>query len=397
MRKNSNNNNKKVLVAMSGGVDSSVAAALLKDQGFDIIGATMQVWPSKKDFGGCCSLEAVNDAKRVADRLKIPHYTLNFRKEFQDKVINNFVEEYKNGRTPNPCVRCNQFIKFDFLMRKAKEFGCDYLATGHYARIQPPTPFSASPLLRGKGIGDGGNYRLLKGLDKRKDQAYVLYMMDQESLAHTLYPLGDFTKEEVRKIAKDLDLPVHDKEESQEICFVEDKDYGRFLKEINPEAVKPGPILDRLGNILGMHGGIAFYTLGQRKGIGAHQGLPKYVVEIDQKNNAIVIGDDEDTFGSELIADQVCFVSEKSPEKPLDIKAKIRYNSPETDAVLYPLGKEKDKDKPLDVARGKEQDKGEKAEEKVKVIFKEAQRSITPGQSVVFYKGEEVIGGGIIQ
>ncbi|MFH1684197.1 MAG: tRNA 2-thiouridine(34) synthase MnmA [Candidatus Margulisiibacteriota bacterium] len=351
---------KKIVVAMSGGVDSSVAAALLKEQGHDLIGITMQVWPAKKSFGGCCSLEAVNDAKSVADRLNIPHYTLNFRDVFQEKVIDNFVEEYKNGRTPNPCIRCNQFIKFDHLVRKAKEFGAEYVATGHYARIvnsELRTP----------------NSKLLKGLDKKKDQAYVLYMMSQESLAHTLYPLGDLTKDQVRKIAKDMDLPVAEKAESQEICFVEDDDYGRFLKEVYPEAVKPGPILDKNGNIVGMHGGIAFYTLGQRKGVGAHKGLPKYVVEIDREKNLIVIGDQEDTLGKELIADQVNYVSGEAPSKALEVTAKIRYNSPEEDAILYPMG-----------------------EGKAKVEFKKHQRSITPGQSVVFYKGEEVLGGGII-
>ncbi len=343
----------KVVVAMSGGVDSSVAAAFLKEQGHEVIGITMQVWPSKKSFGGCCSLEAVNDAKRVADQLGIPHYTLNFRDVFKDKVIDNFIEEYKNGRTPNPCIRCNQFIKFDHLWRKARELGARFVATGHYARIV--------------------NFKLLKGKDPKKDQAYVLYMMNQESLAHSLFPLGDLTKDEVRKMAKDLGLPVAEKEESQEICFVEDDDYGRFLKEVYPEAVKPGPILDRDGNILGMHGGIAFYTLGQRKGIGAHKGLPKYVIQIDREKNAIVIGGQEDTLGNEVAAGQVNYVSGEAPSAPLDVTAKIRYNSPEAKAVLYPLG-----------------------EGKAKVEFKQPQRAITPGQSVVFYKGDEVIGGGII-
>ena len=369
----------KVVVAMSGGVDSSVAAAILKEQGFDVIGVTMQVWPSRKAFGGCCSLEAVSDAKKVADGLGIPHYVLNFRDVFKDRVIDNFVEEYKSGRTPNPCIRCNQFIKFDHLWRKAQELDAEYVATGHYARIQPLTPISPSPLTRGKGTGDGGRYRLLKGSDPKKDQAYVLYMMRQEDLAHTLYPLGDLTKEKVRKMAKDLDLPVHDKEESQEICFIEDDDYGRFLKEVYPEAVKPGPILDKDGNIVGMHGGIAFYTLGQRKGIGHHKGLPKYVVEIDREKNQIVIGDDEDTLGTELTVERFHYVSVTAPREPLEGSAKIRYNSPEAKARLIPMGKDKDQD-----------------EEKVKVVFDEPQRSITPGQSVVFYKGDEVIGGGVI-
>jgi tRNA-specific 2-thiouridylase len=343
----------KVVVAMSGGVDSSVAAALLKEQGYDVIGITMQVWPSKKSFGGCCSLEAVSDAKKVADKLSIPHYVLNFRDVFQKDVIDNFVEEYKQGRTPNPCIRCNQFIKFDHLHRKARELGAEFVATGHYARIE--------------------NGKLLKGKDKKKDQAYVLYMMNQKSLGETLFPLGDLTKQEVRKLAKRYDLPVAEKEESQEICFVEDDDYSRFIKENCPDAVKPGRILDKMGNIVGQHDGIAFYTLGQRKGIGSHKGNPKYVVGIDRVRNVIIIGDQDDTLGKELKADQVMYVSGTTPDKPLKIKAKIRYNSREEAAVLEPT-----------------------SDSKAKVVFEKSQRSITPGQSVVFYKGDEVIGGGII-
>lgn len=373
----STNTGTKVVVAMSGGVDSSVAAALLKEQGYDVVGITMQIWPSKKSFGGCCSLEAVNDARKVADKLGIPHYLLNFRDVFKRDVVDNFIEEYKQGRTPNPCIRCNQFIKFDYLYQKAKELGAEFVATGHYARVQPPTPFSPSPLLRGKGIGDRGGYRLLKGIDKRKDQAYVLYMMNQESLAHTLYPLGEMTKEEVRKLAKKYDLPVAEKEESQEICFVEDDDYGRFIKENCPEAVKPGPIMDKAGNIIGQHDGIAFYTLGQRKGIGSHKSLPKYVVALDRKKNAIIIGDQEDLLEKELIADNVSYISGKVPKEPLKIKAKIRYNSPEEEAVLE--------------AKAPRLRSGQ-----AQVIFKKPQRAITPGQSVVFYQGDEVLGGGII-
>ncbi len=366
----------KVVAAMSGGVDSSVAAALLKDQGYEVIGITMQIWPASaqaasagKPFSGCCGTEAAIDAKKVADRLGIPHYTLNFRDVFKDKVIADFIGEYKNGRTPNPCIRCNQFIKFDHLARKAKELGAEFVATGHYARIESR---------KSKVENRNNEFKLLKGIDKRKDQAYVLYMMDQNSLAHTLYPLGQLTKDKVRKIAKDLELPVHDKEESQEICFVEDDDYGRFLKQTYPEAVRPGPIVDQAGKVVGQHEGIAFYTLGQRKGLGHHKGRPKYVIRLDRENNTVVIGDRKDTLGKELIAEQVSYVSGVAPAGPLAVKAKIRYNSPEAEAILRDMGD------------------GEGRGRKAKVEFAEAQNAITPGQSVVFYKGDEVIGGGII-
>lgn len=343
-------NKNKVLVAMSGGVDSSVAAALLKKQGYEVVGLNFTLFSSKKE----------NLTREVANILDIPLEIMDVKEEFNKLIVNNFIREYRNGRTPNPCVRCNPFIKLHYLMKKASEDGADHIATGHYARIHKSEINS--------------KFQLLKASDPKKDQAYVLYGLSQNALARTIFPLGDLTKENVRKIARDLDLPVHDKEESQEICFVEDDDYGRFLKEVYPEAVKPGPILDREGNILGRHGGIAFYTLGQRKGIGYHKGLPKYVIEIDQEKNAVVIGNEEDTLGTELIADQMSYVSGKPLEKPLEGTAKIRYNSPEAEAVLYPL-----------------------ENDNARVVFKKPQRAITPGQSVVFYKGDEVIGGGIIK
>jgi len=365
-------NKEKVVVAMSGGVDSSVAAALLKEQGHDLIGVTMSLsCSSKSSDRGCCSFSAAADAKKVADQLGFPHYTLNFKDAFRQHVIDNFIEEYRNGRTPNPCIRCNQYVKFDLLLQKARELGAEFVATGHYARIknfQPPTSnFKTNPKSQIQ------NYKLLKGIDKKKDQAYVLYRLNQESLAHIMFPLGERTKDEVRKIARELRLPVAEKEESQEICFIEDDDYGRFLREMIPEAAKQGPILDKQGNTVGTHGGIAFYTIGQRKGIGAYQGNPKYVIEIDRGNNSVIIGDQDDAFASELVAEQVSFISGKSPAQALDVSAKIRYNSPEAEAVLYP-----------------------ERENQVKVLFKKPQRAITPGQSVVFYQGEEVIGGGII-
>jgi len=359
-------NTKKVIVAMSGGVDSSVAAALLKQQGYEVIGVTMNLACSTKSSDkGCCSMSAAQDAKKVADQLGIPHYTLNFKDEFQKLVIDNFIEEYKNGRTPNPCIRCNQFIKFDLLMRKAEELGAEFIATGHYARIKP--------LDEGKGEKGVRGYKLLKGKDAKKDQSYVLYRLTQEQLAHTLFPLGEMTKEEVRKKARELKLPVAEKSESQEICFVEDDDYGRFLKEKIPEAIKPGPILDKNGKEVGRHEGILFYTIGQRKGIGAHK-EKKYVIALEIKKNAVIIGEEADLLKEELVAGDLSFISGISPQKNLEISAKIRYNSPGAPAEVVTL-----------------------SSDKVKVIFKTPQRAVTPGQSVVFYQGEEVLGGGIIQ
>jgi len=362
-------NNKKVLVAMSGGVDSSVAAALLKQQGYDLIGITMVLsCATKSSDRGCCSVDASSDAKKVADLLGIPHYILNFKHEFEKLVINNFVEEYKNGRTPNPCVRCNQFIKFDLLLKKAKELGADFIATGHYARIMTNDKLQIT-----NECIPAGYYKLLKGKDPKKDQSYVLYTMTQESLARTLFPLGELTKEKVRKIAGELKLPVAKKKESQEICFVEDDDYGRFLKDKISETAKPGPIIDKTGREIGRHEGIIHYTIGQRKGIGAHA-AKKYVTGIDLEKNAIIIGEDSDLLEKELVATKLNFISGIFPKKHIDLSAKVRYNGPDAPAELIPLN-------------GK----------RIKVRFQKPQRAVTPGQSVVFYKGEEVIGGGIIE
>jgi len=356
----------RVVVAMSGGVDSSVTAALLKQDGYQVIGATMQIWPSNDlaeeahKFGGCCGFDAVSEAKSVAHSIGIPHYVMNFRNEFAQKVITNFCREYSLGRTPNPCIRCNEHIKFDSLLNRAKELDADFIATGHYARIEHDE------------VND--RYILKKGVDRGKDQSYVLYMLSQNQLKHALMPLGVFTKEKVRQIARELGLSVADKAESQEICFIPDGNYPRFLKEYMPEVVKPGPILDREGNTLGEHRGILLYTIGQRKGLGISAEEPMYVVAIDRGRNAIIVGSKEDIYSDELIAAGINWIAKQSPKQPLELKAKIRYRHREADAVITSI-----------------------SSREAHVKFKQAQMAITPGQAIVFYDKDTVVGGGTIE
>ncbi len=346
----------KVAVAMSGGVDSSVAAVLLKEKGCEIIGVTMQV-RSRSEAGPS---DLIDGARRVADTIGIPHYAVDLKAIFHDKVIAPFCEEYSRGRTPNPCVWCNRYIKFDALFQQARSLGASHFATGHHARV---TRDSRS-----------GRTLLQKGRDSAKDQSYFLYALTQEQLNNTLFPIGHFTKEEVRAIATEKKLPVSSRSESQDICFIPDNDYARFLKDFIPQAFQPGPILDERGNLLGSHRGIMNYTIGQRKRLGVAASEPVYVIAIKPEDNAVIVGRRESALSDELLATDVNWLAIDPPTEAISATAKIRYRHAEANVTFTPL-----------------------EERCVYVKFKEPQLAITPGQAVVFYNGDIVLGGGTIK
>lgn len=354
---------KKVVIGMSGGVDSSVAAWLLKEQGYEVIGVTMQVWQDAAQYSDAAhdgeDIQAVIDAKRVAEQLGIPHYTLNFKKEFQESVVANFVSEYLCGRTPNPCNLCNRYVKWEALLNRARELGADRIATGHYARIVRL---------------ENGRYSLKKSVTAAKDQTYALCNLTQDQLAHTLMPLGEYTKEEVRAMAEKIGIDVANKPDSQEICFIPDHDYAAFIERETGGRVPPeGNFVNPQGEVLGRHKGIIHYTIGQRKGLGIAFGKPVFVSEIRPETNEVVLGENEDIFKTELFADNVNWMSVGDPADGLRLNAKIRYAHKGAPCIVYP-----------------------EPEGKVRVVFEEPQRAITPGQSVVFYDGDLVAGGGVI-
>ncbi len=351
---------KRVVVAMSGGVDSSVAACLLKEEGYDVVGITMRLFTVERDdlpplHKGCCTIDDVEDARRVCQILDIPHYILNFEQDFKASVIDYFVAEYRRGRTPNPCIACNQRVKFAPLMNKALTLGADYLATGHYARVD----FSE------------GRFRLLKAVDPSKDQSYVLYGVGQRELSRLLFPVGQYAKSEIRRIARGNSLPVAEKADSQEICFIPEGGYRRFISDCITASA--GEVVDIEGHALGTHPGIEFFTIGQRHGLGISGKEPAYVISLDAQRNRVVVGRREHLFSRSLVAGEVNYISGHVPEAPLRIMARIRYKSPEVPATLYPC-----------------------MEEAI-LGFDEPQQAITPGQAVLFYYGEEVLGGGVIE
>ncbi len=372
----------KVVLGMSGGVDSSVAAYLLKEQGYEVIGVTMEVWQplSQKEQqleGGCCGLSAIEDARRVAAELDIPYYVMNFRDIFQEKVINKFIDEYLHARTPNPCILCNRFVKWEALLNRSLAMGADFIATGHYAKVvkleEDLYQGKYTEKTKGSICNSMGRYAIKKSITKKKDQTYALYNLTQEQLRHTLMPIGDYTKEEVRDIAKRKGLPVAEKPDSQEICFVLDKDYAGFIQKEIGYYVPEGNFIDKNGTILGRHKGLIHYTIGQRKGLQLSLGRPVYVSKLLPKTNEVVIGEETEVFTKVISCNDLNHMAvPRFPTNDL-VMAKIRYGNKEMPCHIEYL-----------------------EEDKCLCTFEDSVRAAAPGQAIVFYQGDIVLGGGTI-
>ena len=357
------NQKKKVVIGMSGGVDSSVAAWLLVQQGYEVIGVTMQIWQEDEETaqeeGGCCGLSAVDDARRVAWQLKIPYYVMNFRSEFKNKVMDYFVEEYLHGRTPNPCIACNRYVKWESLLKRSMDIGADYIATGHYARVEKL---------------ENGRYALKRSATDAKDQTYALYNLTQEQLSHTLMPVGDYSKEEIRQMAEDMGLPVAKKKDSMEICFIPDNDYAAFIERSAGEVPGAGNFVDKDGKILGRHKGITHYTVGQRKGLNLSMGHPVFVTGIRPETNEVIIGEGDDVFSDFLVCGGLNWMAEDGLHgEERRVMAKIRYSHKGAPCLIR-----------------------EREDGTVECQFETPQRAITPGQAVVFYENDHIFGGGTI-
>ncbi|MGL4361879.1 MAG: tRNA 2-thiouridine(34) synthase MnmA [Cellulosilyticaceae bacterium] len=352
-----------VVVGMSGGVDSSVAAHLLKEEGYNVIGLTMQIWQEDAEEdkdGGCCGLSAVDDARRVCQKLDIPHYVINFRDDFQEHVIDYFVEAYQRGETPNPCIACNRYVKWESMLKKALQIGADYIATGHYARIVKDEKT--------------GRYAMVQSKTLAKDQTYALYNLTQYQLKHTLMPLGDYTKDEIRAIASEIGLAVANKPDSQEICFVPDDDYAGFIEKETGKKMPKGNFVNTKGKVIGEHQGIIHYTIGQRKGLGLSCGKPVFVQKIDAKTNTVVVGDNEELMTYEVLANNLNFMAFETLPSKMKVSAKIRYSHPPQPCMVEMID-----------------------EDTIKCTFDTPQRAITPGQALVIYMDDLVLGGGTIR